>query len=75
MPDISNETLDEVERALVQAHEILHRAQVSSTMDCVNASASDPIKPNLERWRAKCVLAELDATNALARLRAEREVK
>ena len=75
MPDISNETLDEVERALAKAHEILHRAQVSATMDCVNASVSHPLIKNIERWRAKCVLAEQDATAALARLRSAREVK
>ena len=34
--------LDEVERALVNAGVVLHRAQVTATMDCINASASDP---------------------------------
>lgn len=67
--------LDEVERALVNAGVVLHRAQVTATMDCINASVSDPLRKNIENWRARCVMAECDAGTALDRLRAAREGK
>lgn len=75
MPDIPDEVLDEVERVLSDAGVILHRVQDSATRDCMNASASHPLRKNYERWRARCVLAGHDAATSLARLRAAREVK
>lgn len=69
------DVLDEVERALVNAGVVLHRAQVTATMDCINASVSDPLRKNIENWRARCVMAECDAGTALDRIRAAREGK
>lgn len=69
------DVLDEVERALVNAGVVLHRAQVTATMDCINASVSDPLRKNIENWRARCVVAECDAGTALDRIRAAREGK
>ena len=69
------DVLDEVERALVNAGVVLHRAQVTAKMDCINASVSDPLRKNIENWRARCVMAECDAGTALDRIRAAREGK
>lgn len=58
---------DEVVKALREAVEIVHKAYVSATMEAVNAGPNHPLAKQMDAWRARCMMAEIDARAALAR--------
>ena len=75
MPDISNETLDEVERALDAVFASCDRAGMVPRPGCGvgGMTIEANIRGSIYRWVDAWPIEE--ARSALARLRAEREVK
>lgn len=51
--------------ALDAAKGIVHKAQVSATMELLNMSESAPIFAQVEAWRRRCVQCEQDIVDAM----------
>lgn len=75
MPDISNETLDEVEKALEEVFSSCDRSGMVPRPGCGvgGMTIEANIRGSIYRWVDAWPIEE--ARSALARLRAEREVK
>lgn len=56
---------DRLKEALEAARGIVHKAQVSATMELLNMSDSNPIFAQVEAWRRRCVKSEQDIVAAL----------
>lgn len=56
---------DRLKEALEATRGIVHKAQVSATMELLNMSDSNPIFAQVEAWRRRCVQSEQDIVAAL----------